>query len=84
MNNHVDSIHRNCMTKLRMLYKIHGFICQNTAALMHDTMIHPYMDCGNFTIDSVHISKIDTLVDSILSYKRKTRRNNCSLELVQP
>ena len=61
MNNHVDSIHRHCMTKLRMQYKIHGFICQNTALLMHEIMIHPNMVYCNFIIDSVHISKIDIL-----------------------
>ena len=61
MNNHVESIHKKCMTKLGMLYKICGFISQSTALLIYKTMIRPYMDYGDFVIDSAHISKIDKL-----------------------
>ena len=61
MNNHVDSIHRKCMTKLNMLYKIRNFISRKTSLLIYKTMIRPYMDYGDFIIDSAHVSKIDRL-----------------------
>ena len=54
MNNHVDSIHKKCITKLGMLYKIRGFISQDTSLLLYKTMIRPYMDYGDFVVDSAH------------------------------
>ena len=47
------------MTKLNMLYKIRNFISRNTSLLIYKTMICPYMDYGDFIIDSAHVSKID-------------------------
>ena len=61
MNNHVDSIHKKCITKLGMLYKIRGFISQDTSLLIYKTMIRPYMDYGDFVVDSAHVSKVDKL-----------------------
>ena len=61
MNNHVDSIHKKCITKLGMLYKIRGFISHDTSLLVYKSMIRPYMDYGDFVVDSAHISKVDKL-----------------------
>ena len=49
------------MTKLGMLYKIRSFISHETALLIYKSMIRPYMDYGDFIIDSAHISKVDKL-----------------------
>ena len=61
MNNHIDSVYRKCMTKLVMLYKIRNFISRDIALLIYKTMIRPYMDYGDFMIDSAHSSKIEKL-----------------------
>ena len=44
-----------------MLYKIRGFISHDTSLLVYKTMIRPYMDYGDFVVDSAHISKVDKL-----------------------
>ena len=61
MNNHVDAIYKKCTQKLAMLYKIRHFISHNTALLIYKTMIRPYMDYGDFIIDSALASKVDKL-----------------------
>ena len=58
MNNHVNSVYKKCMTKLGMLYKIRSFISCETALLIYKTMIRPYMDYGDFIIDSAHVAKV--------------------------
>ena len=44
-----------------MLYKIRNFNSRNTSLLIYKTMIRPYMDYGDFIVDSAHVSKIDRL-----------------------
>ena len=61
MNNHVDCIYKKCITKLGMLYKVRSFISKDTALLIYKTMICPYMDYGDFIVDSAHVSKVDKL-----------------------
>ena len=61
MNNHVDSIYKKCTMKLSLLYKIRHFISQNTALSIFKSMIRPYMDYGDFIIDSAHSVRIDRL-----------------------
>ena len=61
MNNHIDSVHRKCITKLGMLYKIRSFISRDTSLLIYKTIIRPYMDYGDFLIDSGHSAKVEKL-----------------------
>ena len=61
MNNHADSVYKKCISKLSTLYKIRSFISRKTALLIYKTMIRPYMDYGDFIIDSALISKTDKL-----------------------
>ena len=61
MNNHIDSVHRKCITKLGMLYKIRSFISRDTSLLIYKTMIRLYMDYGDFLIDSGHSAKVEKL-----------------------
>ena len=61
MNSYVDSIYKKCTMKLSMLYKIRNFISKDTALLILKTMIRPYMDYGDFIIDSAHVAKVDKL-----------------------
>ena len=49
------------MTKLGMLYKVRGCISRDAALLINKTIVRPYMDYGDFIIDSAHISKIDQI-----------------------
>ena len=61
MNNHVDSVYRKCVTKLTMLYKIRSFISRDISLLMYKTVIRPYMDYGDFIIDSAHSINVEKL-----------------------
>ena len=61
MNNHVDSIYKKSISKLSMLYKLRRFISQDTALHIYKTLIRPYMDYGDFIVDSANADKIDKL-----------------------
>ena len=87
MNNHVDSIYKKCTTKLGMLYKIRNFISQNTALSIYKAMIRPYMDYGDFIIDSALSSKVEKLerlqdrIIRLIEY-RPIRENRVTLNVL--
>ena len=57
-NNPLDSMYKKCNSKLLMLYKIRSFISNDMVLLISKTLIRPYMDYGDFIIDSDSANKI--------------------------
>ena len=61
LNRHVENMYKKKRCKLGILYKIRTFITCQTALLLYKVMIRPFMEYGDFIVDSAHQTIIDKL-----------------------
>ena len=69
MNKHVETMYKKARSKLGILYRIRKFISCQTSLLLYKVMIRPYMEYGDFIVDSAnqyYIDMLDRLQDKAL------------------
>ena len=70
LNKHVENKYKKSRCKLGILYKIRKFITCQTALLLYKVMIRPFMEYGDFIVDSA----LQTVIDKLERLQEKSLR----------